>query len=522
MSKCPNCGRENESHYKFCVACGADLKESSAANAYARLASPSVSALGDGALGGGFAHYGAGPVSPFVLAKSVSPRAPDSIDSSTGSLAEFSVEDESEHGDMMGTDAVGSMQVYSNRPQLVEPELVALPDEDVEFETPLPSRSAYGRSSTHSPRSQPAVDDYMPPPKPFSSRSLSERGSAISEALAAEASVSMRMAPLNGGQDDDIEKIRQLSHGKFLSNSQPSASPVPGNQTSAVPSPAASREERRSVAPSNPAHSSESTPNDSFNTLQSVVIKERSCPHCGAILPPNFLFCGRCGTRYEEPVQKLVSSGPQVSLVMIHPDGSEGESVDVGQELEIGRVCGIELFESDPFLSPHHARICFAQNKLTVTDLGSLNGLFLRLRGEVELVHGDMFRIGQQLLRFEEIERMPSCVSAVEDATILGSPVPSGAWGRLSTVAAINVTGQALLLCKPEVHCGRDRGDIRFPEDGFVSGSHCKLTFKGGRCFLQDLGSTNGTYLRIREHGVLSKGDLLLIGQQLFKVRWTE
>jgi pSer/pThr/pTyr-binding forkhead associated (FHA) protein len=36
-----------------------------------------------------------------------------------------------------------------------------------------------------------------------------------------------------------------------------------------------------------------------------------------------------------------------------------------------------------------------------LVDLGSSNGTFLRIRGDVELVPGDHFRVGQQLFRVD-------------------------------------------------------------------------------------------------------------------------
>ena len=39
--------------------------------------------------------------------------------------------------------------------------------------------------------------------------------------------------------------------------------------------------------------------------------------------------------------------------------------------------------------------------RLTVSDLSSKNGTFLRIRGEQPLAHGDYVFMGQQLLRVE-------------------------------------------------------------------------------------------------------------------------
>ena len=64
------------------------------------------------------------------------------------------------------------------------------------------------------------------------------------------------------------------------------------------------------------------------------------------------------------------------------------------------------------------------------------------------------------------------------------------------------------------MHLGRERGDILFPEDGYVSGLHCRLTWDGQRLFLTDLGSSNGTFVNGRRivESELRDGDVILIG----------
>ena len=65
---------------------------------------------------------------------------------------------------------------------------------------------------------------------------------------------------------------------------------------------------------------------------------------------------------------------------------------------------------------------------------------------------------------------------------------------------------------------GRERGDVLFPEDGYVSGLHGRLTCEGGRVTLTDLGSSNGSFIRLTEETELESGDVLLMGQQLFRI----
>ena len=277
------------------------------------------------------------------------------------------------------------------------------------------------------------------------------------------------------------------------------------------------------AAPSEPAKS----PQKSSQTAAAVASEPqaRICHSCGAKVPPSFRFCGVCGTRYELEAIKISTdrtakmSVPRATMVLIHSDGTEGERFELSTDTTtVGRQHRLALFSEDPFLSPKHASFYFVGGQLHVRDEASLNGVFLRIRAEVELAHGDLFRLGQQLMRFEEMAKVkPIIPGAGDGTTVLGSP--SGeAWGRVSSVVAVDVASYAWLLAEPEIRLGRDRGELCFPEDGFVSGVHCKLAHRRGRSYLADTGSTNGTYLRISGDGVLGHGDLLLLGQQLFKI----
>ena len=67
---------------------------------------------------------------------------------------------------------------------------------------------------------------------------------------------------------------------------------------------------------------------------------------------------------------------------------------------------------------------------------------------------------------------------------------------------------------------GRERGDILFPEDGYVSGTHARISLSDGQVILSDLGSSNGTFLRLRHERTIPNGSFILMGQQLFRVEF--
>ena len=80
------------------------------------------------------------------------------------------------------------------------------------------------------------------------------------------------------------------------------------------------------------------------------------------------------------------------------------------------------------------------------------------------------------------------------------------------------MTGNAFPIPETGVHLGRERGDVLFPEDGYVSGLHCRISYQNGKLFLTDLGSSNGSFVRLYKDTNVSTGDVLLMGQQLFRV----
>ena len=66
---------------------------------------------------------------------------------------------------------------------------------------------------------------------------------------------------------------------------------------------------------------------------------------------------------------------------------------------------------------------------------------------------------------------------------------------------------------------GRTEGDIRFPEDQFLSPLHTKLSWEESGLEVRDLGSRNGTWVFLEAPHRLTDGDLILIGSQVLRFR---
>jgi len=90
--------------------------------------------------------------------------------------------------------------------------------------------------------------------------------------------------------------------------------------------------------------------------------------------------------------------------------------------------------------------------------------------------------------------------------------------GRLSVIEAVGdepALGSAIAL-GPINSIGRNVNSTIFIDDDFVSESHAMLTFRGRSWFIEDQGSTNGTYVNwhlIDRPEALSFGDELTIGR---------
>jgi pSer/pThr/pTyr-binding forkhead associated (FHA) protein len=241
------------------------------------------------------------------------------------------------------------------------------------------------------------------------------------------------------------------------------------------------------------------------------------------------MFCGACGQKLSAPQIAPRMTGdiarstpaaeprPRGKLTLIRPDGTEGGTHDLAEgPNNVGRAHGA-VFENDGYLSPLHGEVIVNAAGAVVRDLQSLNGVFMKMVAEEELKSGDVFRIGQELIRFDTV----AAPSPLEDGTeVMGSPNP-GYWGRLSIIIGKEIDGSAYPLFGDTATIGRDRGDINFPEDGYVSGMHARLTQRDGRVFLNDLGSSNGTFVKIRGEREVKDGTLVLFGQQLFRVNVT-
>jgi pSer/pThr/pTyr-binding forkhead associated (FHA) protein len=254
--------------------------------------------------------------------------------------------------------------------------------------------------------------------------------------------------------------------------------------------------------------------------------KNYVCKSCSAAVPMGHKFCGRCGAAVPPEILNArtqffgqLQVPGKAKLILIRGEGVEGLSYQLNAEQHIVGRNGQLVFPDDPFVSPRHANLFYRNGKLVVRDEGSLNGVYLRVRGSTEVSPGDFFMAGEQVFR----------VDATPKAT--DGPAPDGTYFYSSPKhqSPFRVTqilqggGMGICVCcrGSTLQIGREGGDLNFPVDLYMSASHCKLEDQGGKIVLTDLNSRNGTYLRLKAEKELSHGDYIFIGRKLLRVEIT-
>lgn len=256
-----------------------------------------------------------------------------------------------------------------------------------------------------------------------------------------------------------------------------------------------------------------------------------NCPKCGTENPVGFRFCGHCGHKVVEAAGNATSSRTmffgamqqpnRAKLILIKGEGLDGVSYHLaGTEHISGRSEGDICFPDDPLLSPRHCCFYYDGDKLMVRDENAVNGVFIRITQGVPLYPGGKFLLGEQLMQFALIEDDAHTETDSDGTMHYGSPRRPGCF-RLYQILRGGDIGMIFRAPTEQITLGREGNDINFPDDPFISGQHAMVSVTPQGYLLTDLGSKNGTFIRINEPRMLIHGDYVFIGQQLFRVEIT-
>jgi pSer/pThr/pTyr-binding forkhead associated (FHA) protein len=293
------------------------------------------------------------------------------------------------------------------------------------------------------------------------------------------------------------------------------------------------------------------------------------CPFCHTDNPEGTTFCPECGTYLLEDDRRgtdvLLDNLPdEIEAPLLSQEGSllvirlsiSGKGRQVILPLEKPAFLGrsdplnhifpeVDLSEDDgpPYgVSRRHAKIFKRGAAVLIEDLGSLNGTLLNNRRLMPhmpepLAHGDTLELGRLVIQVlfddeDEIEKPQEITlqarraylnQRVEDLFELYEGglcylewIPPGGTGEPKSITRL--IGEML----PLPHLGATLIG-RYPDTALqlssrkVSGHHCRVFYADFQFFIEDLGSTNGTYLsktklapHVRQE--LQHGDRIRVG----------
>ncbi len=292
----------------------------------------------------------------------------------------------------------------------------------------------------------------------------------------------------------------------------------------------------------------------------------KTCPKCRIELAPEYAFCPECGTRLptpestdtarppageapsqqEVPVSEPASrakvpepapapspraaeSTPKAARAEARPlgrpkrfrivrmarGGGQRAEYDVPDRgLVVGRVKADLTFPDDEAVSPRHATIKPAGDHLEVEDAGSLNGLFVRIKGEHRLTEGDTFLCGDQVFR---VSLRPGRFHAM-DWGLYAAPQEPRVVATLTHILPDGADGTVHAIRVLPFVIGREEGAILFGADRFMSRKHAAIQQSGSGLVLVDLKSRNGTYVCRRGQVLLGEGDIFMVGRQILRI----
>jgi hypothetical protein len=159
-----------------------------------------------------------------------------------------------------------------------------------------------------------------------------------------------------------------------------------------------------------------------------------------------------------------------------------------------------------------------SQLTITVARFGLLAALWVFVLCVVAVIRTDIY--GTQVKA--RTARRTRTAAAATPAAAPTASAPGRGGPRSIVVTDGALVGTAINLTGAPILIGRNPEATLVLDDDYASGRHARIYEQDGRWFVEDLGSTNGTFVgRQRTSGptVLSTGSSIRIGQTVLELR---
>ena len=195
------------------------------------------------------------------------------------------------------------------------------------------------------------------------------------------------------------------------------------------------------------------------------------------------------------------NSGP--SLVVISDAGRTRQIPIPSSGLVLGRDTQLgPPFTTDQYVSRNHVSVQPRGDGVEIADLGSANGTYVngtRVHAQARLQDRDVLRIGQIELRLAVPEGTVTAgahTAGVGAAGAGAAGVRAGGDGPCLVIVAPDAFGgRRFRLAGYDLVVGRDPASGICLDDPHISWTHAALRRRGDAVYVQDLGSTSGTFV---------------------------
>lgn len=214
-------------------------------------------------------------------------------------------------------------------------------------------------------------------------------------------------------------------------------------------------------------------------------------------------------SRKTSPLSSMMAR-PSVSFLVLSGPEGEGSLFQVQRsKTALGRTQGDVLLESDRFVDPLHASLRWEAGAPVLEDQGSVNGTWKRILEPQVLVSGDEIRVGQQHF---VVEDRPSPSVELDGGLHYFVSLAHGGRLRVRQLLGGGRFGAQLVHPEDDFTLGSDHP--AFASDPHLSLMHARIWRESdGRVLIQDLGSLNGTWVRLTGPTPLRHGDQVLVGE---------
>ena len=193
-----------------------------------------------------------------------------------------------------------------------------------------------------------------------------------------------------------------------------------------------------------------------------------------------------------------IPPAPGVQLVSLHPDGTPDEQFPVTKDIATIGSAGADItFADDIYMADQHATLTASEGGYLLADSGTGSGVWLRAQGAAgrPLAAGDVVWVGAQLLVITK----------------------DGSGWMLAHYDNDGVFQASYPVGDPATFVGRGSEVPLDPSDTSLSRRHAQFRVEGGTLRVFDLGSKNGTYVKLTQPHRLANGEEFRIASKLFR-----